>query len=329
MAYRVADLRNFDRALFSEGRARRSRYIEVEPNCWLCPAVGTKRTREHVFGQWIMKELPEDLLYFTPIRTGPFGDAESDKRGPMHLRTLQVRRLCRACNGGWMSKLEARVKPMLFGVRRKLDASQALTLAHWALKTAVVLNVSQPSPLVWPEADRHRIKSGPFERTFVSLLRVSGRDINWLQGEGVTWVGPMGPLVLPVLALMPNARIRINDIVLVTARLPWQIAKSSVSMPGSTIWDGQVAHDIDLDDLPLATSWMEGTIDIEGVTSSAFWREPPLDFWAADAGTARLGRADEVGAAGADQGRSECAAGGVSTPPAFPAALIPTQTTGI
>lgn len=88
MAYRAADLRTFDRTLFAEDRARRSRYLELTPSCWMCPAGGQKRTREHVFGQWIMHELPENLLHFTPHRAGPFGDAESDKRGPIHLRTL-------------------------------------------------------------------------------------------------------------------------------------------------------------------------------------------------------------------------------------------------
>lgn len=282
MAYRVAALRNFERTIFKEDRARRSRYIELAPDCWMCPAVGQKRTREHVFGQWIMRELPKDLLYFTPHRTGPFGDAESDKIGPMHLGTLQVKRLCEGCNSGWMAKLEGHARRALFGAGRDLDASESMRLAQWALKTAVVLNVSQPSPLVWNEADRHRLKHGPFERTFVSALRVAGQDVNWLQGEGAGWAGPFDPTTAGVLALLPNARIRLNDIVLVTARLPWQIANSSVTLPGKTIWDGEAAHSVNLDALPLAENWLDGDIIIEGSVSSAFWEVPSIDFWVGD-----------------------------------------------
>lgn len=279
MSYRVADLRNFERTIFREDRARRSRYIELEPDCWMCPAVGKKRTREHVFGQWIMNELPEDRLYFTPHRAGAFGESQSDKRGPMHLKTLQVRRLCEDCNGGWMAKLEGDAKRMLFGAHRELAPSDSRVLAHWALKTAVVLNVSQPAPLVWNEADRHRLKYGPFERTFVSALRVAGKDINWVQGEGAGFVGPSDPTTLRVLALMPNARVRLNDIVLVTVRLPWQMANSSVTLPGRTIWDGTEAHGVNLDELPFADDWLDDDIIIEGSMSSAFWRSPATDFW--------------------------------------------------
>lgn len=279
MTYRVADLRGFERTIFRRGGARRSRYLELEPNCWMCPAVGKKRTREHVFGQWIMYELPEELLYFTPHRPGPFGGEESDRRGPMHLKTLQVRRLCEDCNSGWMSELEVHARRMLFGARRDLGPSDSKILAHWALKTAVVLNVSQPAPLVWNEADRHRLKRGPFERTFVSVLRVSGKDVNWGQGEGADWVGPRDPATLAVLALMPNARIRLNDIVLVIVRLPWQMANSSVALPGRILWDGTAAHRVNLDELPLADDWLDGRIMIDGSMSSAFWRSPALDFW--------------------------------------------------
>lgn len=250
----------------------------------MCPAVGRKRTREHVFGQWIINEMPENLLYFTPHRGGASGEYQSDKRGPMHLKKLQIRRLCDECNNGWMSELEVHAKRMLFGARRDLGPSDSRVLAHWALKTAVVLNVSQPAPLVWNEADRHRIKSGPFERTFVSVLRVAGKDIDWVQGLGAEFdfAGPPDPTAFRALALLPNARIRLNDIVLITVRLPWQMASCSVTLPGRTIWDGRNAHAVNLEELPLAGHWRDGEINITGSTSSAFWQTPATDFWCGD-----------------------------------------------
>ncbi|WP_402374989.1 hypothetical protein [Isoptericola rhizosphaerae] len=206
MTYRVADLRAFDRQFLQNGRARRPRYLELEPDCWMCPARGRPKTREHVFGRWIMKRLPGDLLTFEPHRAGPFGRDHSDVRGPMGLDALKVGRVCATCNGGWMSALEVDAARLIFQGDRDLDVDDARRLAHWALKTAVVLNVSQPSPLVWTEADRHKVQSGPFARTAVSVLRVDGADVNWAQGEQKA--GVVGHDPLEVAALMSLATLR-------------------------------------------------------------------------------------------------------------------------
>ncbi len=53
-----------------------------------------------------------------------------------------VREICEACNNGWMSALEERLKPLLLGLMRAermvIDASEAALLATWATKTAMV-----------------------------------------------------------------------------------------------------------------------------------------------------------------------------------------------
>src|SRR5690625_2649186 len=178
MAYRVRDLRGFDRQVFKEGGAKRPRYLERQPFCWMCPTTRGVATREHVFGRWLMELLPRESLEFTPRRAG-LGHDYSVARGPMHLEKLRVGRVCAECNHGWMSRLEVEAKRMLFGTRRRLAESDATRLAHWALKTALVLNVSQPAPLVWNEADRHRLRFGPLERTWVSVQRVEGVAVHW------------------------------------------------------------------------------------------------------------------------------------------------------
>lgn len=280
MTYRVTDLRAFDRQLMREGRARRPRYLEPEPDCWMCPTRGAPRTREHVFGRWIKKRLPKDRLVFEPHRAGPFGLDYSDVRGPMALDTLQVGRVCAGCNNGWMASLEKAADRMLFGTDRDLDAAEALQLAHWAIKTAVVMNVSQPSPLIWTEADRHRVKVGPFERTAVSVLRVQDADANWAQGEERVWsVANDAKDAWALLALVATVRIRLNDIVLIVARLPWQMSSCAASLPGHTIWDGRKSWAVSLDALPLASDWLDGLISIDGPLPSSFWARPARDFW--------------------------------------------------
>lgn len=280
MTYQVSGLRKFDRQFLQEGRARRPRYLETEPECWMCPERGASMTREHIFGRWIKKHLPREDLVFDPHRAGPLGLDYSDVRGPMPLDALQVGRVCAPCNNGWMSRLEDFAEQALFSADRDLDAAEALQLAHWAIKTAVVMNVSQPSPLIWPEADRHRVKAGPFQRTAVSALRVEGANANWAQGEmrSLT-VQTHAQEAMVLLNLVATVRIRLNDIVLITARLPWQMSGCSVSLPGKTIWDGSKAHAVSLDALPLSPDWLDGLISIDGSLESAFWANPARDFW--------------------------------------------------
>jgi len=280
MTYRVAALRTFDRQLLQQGRARRPRYLETQPDCWMCPTRGAPKTNEHVFGRWIIKRLPLETLVFEPHRAGPLGIDYSDARGPMPLEQLKVGRVCAPCNGGWMSALEADADRILFGADRALDTSDTQRLAHWAIKTAVVLNVSQPSPLIWTEADRHRVKYGPFPRTAVSVLRVQGTDVNWAQGEQRTWNGERNnPETWSLLSLTTTVRIRLKDIVFVAVRLPWQMSSCSVTLPGQTIWDGEQVHAVSLDALPLAPDWLGGQINIRGSYSSSFWARPAPDFW--------------------------------------------------
>jgi hypothetical protein len=57
---------------------------------------------------------------------------------------LRLKRLCQACNNGWMSRLEYEVKPVveliLDGTPQAFDDSMQSTIAKWAVKTAMVLD---------------------------------------------------------------------------------------------------------------------------------------------------------------------------------------------
>jgi hypothetical protein len=62
--------------------------------------------------------------------------------------------VCRTCNNGWMSELEARVKPILAplveGKRITLSADEQQLLAVWAIKTALTTQRTIPNESVWP-----------------------------------------------------------------------------------------------------------------------------------------------------------------------------------
>jgi len=77
-------------------------------------------------------------------------------RQPGTILGLRARAVCRACNGGWMSGLEQRAKPILLdmmGAARPgsvitLGPEQAATVAAWAIKTAWMREETEPGDRV-------------------------------------------------------------------------------------------------------------------------------------------------------------------------------------
>lgn len=105
---------------------------------WICPICQQpgKRTREHVFGRWLA-----DLLGVRNQRV----TAHSSRGGALwSSRGIEVVvTVCASCNQGWMSDLEsefaATFSDVILGRAAVLDAAALTTLAHWATKTALML----------------------------------------------------------------------------------------------------------------------------------------------------------------------------------------------
>ena len=72
---------------------------------------------------------------------------------------LQLKWLCASCNNGWMSRLEVEAKPILESIfddkLKDIDTLAQLTLARWAVKTAMVLE-SIDSERSWFYSDDER-----------------------------------------------------------------------------------------------------------------------------------------------------------------------------
>lgn len=66
------------------------------------------------------------------------------------IASVTTRYVCRGCNGGWMSTLEVRARPllapMILGKPHPLSMAQQLTVATWATKTAIVCERSLSTP---------------------------------------------------------------------------------------------------------------------------------------------------------------------------------------
>ena len=102
----------------------------------------TTVTNEHAIPQWIGAVLPGD---------GPWRHGHTERHGDEPMRgwvkggpDLKCKAACRTCNGGWMSQLEGRAKPVLTpvfqGYPSRLGPHDLELIAYWALKTVLMLD---------------------------------------------------------------------------------------------------------------------------------------------------------------------------------------------
>jgi len=117
------------------------------------------KTKEHLWSDWILK----GLALKTPIRY-VIGRAQ-----PKILESpdITVKCVCRDCNNGWMSSLEAANKPIIGCLMRDisapLDTAQQTALALWAVKTAMVADAVR-------KCDRRFYERGECEQLRLSSL---------------------------------------------------------------------------------------------------------------------------------------------------------------
>jgi hypothetical protein len=174
------------------GRKREAR--ESVTSCYFCGAAGSI-TKEHVWPKWLHPYAPD--VASTPTRTersiGFTRTGESEmSETPTRVRTTQgsvlvtrPRQVCGQCNGGWMSRLEQEVRPVLDRIRTGaneatyLSAPDARVLAHWATKTAWMAELASSTrqgSTVRRSARRHLLQTAcPPEHTTVFLAQHEGK----------------------------------------------------------------------------------------------------------------------------------------------------------
>lgn len=139
--------------------------------CAFCPA--EKTTREHVFARWLTAALVrqggEPLVH----RNDSPGHPESRDAREFD---FVVRAACQDCNNGWMSALESRARPLLTpmmrGERRQLTSADQKSIATWATKTAMLIEITDTDPTV-RDVDRHALRKtqAPPAHTLIWLAR--------------------------------------------------------------------------------------------------------------------------------------------------------------
>ena len=104
---------------------------------------------EHLLPEWLQKVLPSDepCVYWREV-----GGVKTswEKKG----FSEKTRKVCTACNGGWMSRLETAAKEVLApaitrqSLPHPLDLRAQWIAAQWAAKTGYVFQAQAPSLLV-------------------------------------------------------------------------------------------------------------------------------------------------------------------------------------
>jgi hypothetical protein len=144
--------------------------LHLPPSLDRCPFCDARdTTEEHVFPQWLSKEL-----------TSLGRLIRREESGPRSLRKIDVTApICATCNNRWLSVLEGDTKPllsrMLRGEEQRLFHNEQKLLATWALKTAMMLDLASGLPVI-PVGFFHELrqKRKPFASSFVWIAGYGG-----------------------------------------------------------------------------------------------------------------------------------------------------------
>ena len=137
-------------------------------------------TREHLWGRWMQEFARHATGHY---RFGIAGGRATLREFVAPTFTQTLRRVCRACNNGWMAELEAQMKSvttrMLSNEGAVLGATEQATLARWMLKTALVIASISEHAATEVDPQHHRaVAAGSMPpNTTVWLGRYEGAEL--------------------------------------------------------------------------------------------------------------------------------------------------------
>ena len=132
--------------------------------CIFCLSTG-KLTGEHVWADWLRDFLPRPGTknsHHTRVGDEDIKPGKMNRAGDAHSQKLVV--VCRACNSGWMSKLQTAAKPILIPLIQDkwphLDEKNQKILTKWAMMFTMVVEFADPATQMIPQSDRNTIRIG-------------------------------------------------------------------------------------------------------------------------------------------------------------------------
>jgi hypothetical protein len=159
--------------------------------------------REDLWPKWLVEAVVQDRPSEIERIFGP--DSTAHVYGG---KWVKGRCVCEQCNGGWMSDLESKLKPILapliFDSSSVLDYVQQSGIAIWTLKTAMAFECikgaastsATANEVFYSAADRQHLMqwSTPPPDTFVWVGRYEPAFSLWIQNDHVSNARPRGLL---------------------------------------------------------------------------------------------------------------------------------------
>lgn len=163
--------------------------------CIFCGSLGDK-SKEHFYPAWLSDFIPVQPVHnvsilVTQLGSGPKAITERSRRQG-HLITKKLRVVCRACNNGWMSRLESTVKPFLVaGLTtrdQELDPANLAEIARWVCLKSMLAEHSEPTLASTPSIDRKAFFSASVIPSYfrIYLGAQSTSSITWLYRHSAT-----------------------------------------------------------------------------------------------------------------------------------------------
>lgn len=131
--------------------------------CVFCPRPG-RLTKQHIWPRWLKKINQPHVTSHTHISAGSRYDEPdlihvSIKRRQGHSGTRTARKVCKACNNGWIERLEERIRApltkIMTGETIVLNTKLRRDFAAWFTLVTMMAEFSDPDTLAIPPAD-HR-----------------------------------------------------------------------------------------------------------------------------------------------------------------------------
>ena len=192
-------------------------------------------SREHVLPRWLEHALPgEGPFRFSrePLEPSRAMGRVWDAPG----LNMTVKRVCRACNSGWMSLLEERTRPLLTpmikGEGILLGPEVQHLVSAWVAKTAMVLEYAHKEPRRgFTNAERHSLrKLGSLPQgALVWLAYYRGQKTVWFRQHDLR-LDEAVPGKQPKRLRGYVATLMIGHLVFRFWKLPWEDAVEAIHL---------------------------------------------------------------------------------------------------
>jgi hypothetical protein len=242
--------------------------------CLFC--FNTASSREHVWSDWILKDLrPVSSIR---IRIGKRPDAWSGNP------EIRVNCVCSQCNSGWMSTLESEnkphMRPMMNDEATVLEPSQQKLLARWAVLKATIIEAANRQKIpFYTQAERFAFEPPSAflpVRTFVWIGRLSQKGFHaggteiWREmgnisraAHGAVTTIIVGHLVIQVLTVHMLTMFATRKIDFERNAGPWEENLLDIwPVFGSRQWPPRLSFDLSRDQTGIKTlvdKWKVGT----------------------------------------------------------------------